>query len=764
MTRASLRCAAFAMLCVARVAPAQQPAAPATSDSAVTIVGVKVLATKGDAVRVSPIQLATLPAIATVTMPRIVESVNLMDTEDAVKYMPSVFLRKRNNGDTQATMATRTWGVGSSARSLVFADGVSLTALIANNNTIGAPRWGLVGPAEIARMDVMFGPFSAAYAGNSMGAVLEITTRMPEKREGSISQTYASQAFSLYGTSASYGTAQTTANYGDRFGKFAFWVSGNYANNFTQPLTYVTAGTFPAGTSGGFAETNKLGAAANVLGASGLLHTAMLNGKVKLAYDLTPSIRATYSYGYWKNDAHSRVDPYITKAGAESFAGQAGFATGYYDLIQQHSSHALTLRSNDVKGDWDWEVVGTAYRMDKDQQRSPATASGTDLSFGAAGRAAVLDGTNWNTLDAKAIWHRGGLGAAHTVSFGVHNDQYALLNPTYNTAEWRAGAFGTVATEGDGKTRAQAAWVQDAWRISPEWKLTYGGRYERWRAFDGYNASGTTKVNQPEASQSQLSPKAVLGWTPNDRWSVTLSAAKAYRFPTTAELYQLVSTGTTFTSPAPDLKPDNVFATELRAERRFEGGRAQVALFNDDVHDAIISQFLPLVAGSSTLYSYLSNVDHVRSTGVELLGGVSDVLIEGVDLSASVTYLDARVLALRGRASATAGADAAVGKFLPNIPRWRGTFAATWRPAAPASISLAGRYSGPLYTTLDNADVHPNTYQGFDGWFVMDAKAVYRFGHGVTATVGVDNLLNRKYFLFHPFPQRTLVGSLTYAF
>ena len=63
----------------------------------------------------------------------------------------------------------------------------------------------------------------------------------------------------------------------------------------------------------------------------------MLNGKVKLAYDLTPSIRATYSYGYWKNDAHSRVDPYITKAGAESFAGQAGFATGYYDLIQQHS-------------------------------------------------------------------------------------------------------------------------------------------------------------------------------------------------------------------------------------------------------------------------------------------------------------------------------------------------------------------------------------------------------------------------------------------
>jgi len=53
--------------------------------------------------------------------------VNLVDTEDAVKYLPSIFLRKRNNGDTQAVMGTRVWGVSSSARSLVYADGVPLS-------------------------------------------------------------------------------------------------------------------------------------------------------------------------------------------------------------------------------------------------------------------------------------------------------------------------------------------------------------------------------------------------------------------------------------------------------------------------------------------------------------------------------------------------------------------------------------------------------------------------------------------------------------
>ena len=743
---------------------AQQTDSSAKKDSAVTIVGVKVVSVRGDAVRLSPIQLTTLPNVATITPARIVESVNLMDVEDAVKYMPSVFLRKRNNGDTQAVLATRVWGPSSSARSLVFADGVPLTALVANNNTIGGPRWGLVGPSEIARIDMMYGPFSAAYSGSSMGAVMEITTRLPTQREGSITQTYASQSHDLYGTKGTFGTAQTTANYGDRFGKFAFWVSGNYQKSNSQPLAYVTAATIPSGTAGAFPETNKLGAAANVLGATGLLNTGMTNGKVKLAYDVTPTLRAAYTFGYWKNDATSNVAPYITKAGAESYAGQAGFATGVYHLLSNHSSHNVTLRTNNLRGDWDFEAVATRYKFDKDQQRSPLTASSTDLSFGAPGRLAMSDGTGWTTLDAKGVWHAGGVGSTHMVSFGIHRDQYELANPTYNTAEWTAGAVGSVASQGDGKTRTQAAWAQDAWRLLPSFKLTYGVRAEDWRAFDGLNINGDTKVKQKATTASRISPKAVLNYTPDDRWSVSLSAAKAYRFPTTGELYQLVTTGTTFTSPNPDLKPDDVLSTELRVERRFEGGRVQIALFNDDIHDAIISQFLPLVAGSSTLFSYLSNVDHVRATGVEALFGVSDVFVKGLEFSMSATYLDARILALSGRASATAAAGTAVGKFLPNIPRWRGTFATLYRPTTDLSFSLAGRYSDKLYTTLDNADVHFNTYQGFDGWFVADAKALYKFRSAWTASVGVDNLLNRKYFLFHPFPQRTLVGSVGYAF
>ena len=96
-----------------------------------------------------------------------------------------------------------------------------------------------------------------------------------------------------------------------------------------------------------------------------------------------------------------------------------------------------------------------------------------------AGRVAVLSGTGWRTADVKAAWHKGGTLAAHTVTFGAHVDQYTLANPTYNTANWRVSdpVTTTVLSQGDGKTRTAALWVQDQWRISSKLRPHCGQRY-----------------------------------------------------------------------------------------------------------------------------------------------------------------------------------------------------------------------------------------------------------------------------------------------
>ena len=46
----------------------------------------------------------------------------------------------------------------------------------------------------------------------------------------------------------------------------------------------------------------------------------------------------------------------------------------------------------------------------------------------------------------------------------------------------------------------------------------------------------------------------------------------------------------------------------------------------------------------------------------------------------------------------------------------------------------------------------------------MDAHVRYRINDHLAADVGVDNLNDRKYFLFHPFPQRTVLVDLKYSY
>jgi len=38
----------------------------------------------------------------------------------------------------------------------------------------------------------------------------------------------------------------------------------------------------------------------------------------------------------------------------------------------------------------------------------------------------------------------------------------------------------------------------------------------------------------------------------------------------------------------------------------------------------------------------------------------------------------------------------------------------------------------------------------------------YRFDRNWCASVGIDNLNNKKYWAFHPYPQRTFLAELAY--
>jgi iron complex outermembrane receptor protein len=686
---------------------------------------------------------------ATIDAATIRATVNALNVEDTIKYLPSLIVRKRHIGDTQAPLATRTSGLGSSARSLIYADGALLSSLIGNNNTIASPRWSLVSPQEIARIDILYGPFSAAYAGNSIGAVINITTRLPDRLEATIDAGTNIQRFRQYGTRDILPAHQIGGTIGDRFGPLAVFASVNHTSSNSQPLLYVTAAAQPAGTVGGYSDVNRIGAPIRVLGASGFEHQRQTNAKIKAALDVTSGIRLTYVGGLFVNDTDADAETYLHDAAGQPVYTSA-FSTGVYRYDERHWSHALSATGSG--GRFDWQLIGTLYDFAHDIQRMP-TGLLPAARDGGAGTITDLHGTGWKTADAKGTW-RSDAAATHTLSFGAHIDAYRIASSRYVTSDWLNGGEDALNLRSKGRTRTAAVWAQDAWKLLPAITLTVGGRYEWWKAYDGLNYSPPLSIVQPRLSAAKFSPKASLAWMPGHDWTIRASFGEAYRFPTVGELYQIV-TSPVPAAPNPDLKPERALSEELAIERHDTRGSIRLSVFNEVVKNALISQLGPLPVVPVQIGTFVQNVDRTRARGVELAVQRTDV-IKRIDLSGSVTYADAET-------RKDVILPAAQGKLLPQVPHWKASVVATWRPTGQLSLTAAARYSSRNYGTIDNSDIVGNTYQGFYKYFVVDLRAAFKVNDHWSMGVGIDNVNNDKYFLFHPFPQRSFQADLRWT-
>jgi iron complex outermembrane receptor protein len=442
--------------------------------------------------------------------------------------------------------------------------------------------------------------------------------------------------------------------------------------------------------------------------------------------------------------------------GGRAYAIASGvFSAGVYHLDELQLAQGLSLTSHGG-GAFDFALVATRFDYLTSRQRMPSGALPAAFS-GGPGSSNALDGTGWYTLDAQATWRPAGRGGAHVVSFGAHEDGFRLDNPRYGLADWISGRDQTVQAISRGRTRTQALWAQDAWALAPGLKATVGGRWEHWQATDGLNLSTIPALNvaQPKASADAFSPKGVLAWRPTPAWILKGSLGVAYRFPTVTELYQSVTVGTSLQTPDPNLKPERALSSELSVERTWSSGSARLSVFDERITDALLSQTALLPSGASA--SFVQNVGRTHATGVELVADQRDVLVRGLALSGWVTYVD-------GRIDRDPAFPAAVGKVLPQLPHWRGAVVATWSPTPRLDVTLAARYSDRAFATIDNSDPYANTWQGFGGFLVADVHVRWAITPHVQAGIGADNLFGSRYFLFHPFPQQTVVADLKYTF
>jgi iron complex outermembrane receptor protein len=224
------------------------------------------------------------------------------------------------------------------------------------------------------------------------------------------------------------------------------------------------------------------------------------------------------------------------------------------------------------------------------------------------------------------------------------------------------------------------------------------------------------------------------------------------RYPTVSELFQGSLSAAGIVANDPTLRPEKSWTAELSAERVVNDNTLRATLFFERTVDALYSQTNVTVSPPVT---NIQNVDAVRTTGVELSWRADDVGMKGLDLGASATYADSKIVK-------NDKFPASVDKRQPRVPLWRANFVATWAVDERWSLSVGARYSGRQFGQLDNSDTNDFAYTGFSRFFVTDLRVQWRVARQWTASFGIDNLNDARYWAFHPYPQRTCYGELRF--
>ncbi|QWT19411.1 TonB-dependent receptor [Bacillus sp. NP157] len=702
-----------------------------------------------------------MPAAVETITPAKLARLNIVNTEDALKYLPAFGIRKRFVGDENATFSVRGTSNQQSARGLVYLDGLLLSNLL-GNNWANPPRWSMAFADNLDRIDVVYGAYSALYPGNSIGATVLMTTRMPDKLEATADVQAFTQHVHTYGVDRDYGGSKQTATLGDRRGRFAFLIGISHLQSNGQPLVYgvqnrsATPGVNRPVT-GAIGDTGTTGLPREVLGinSEGQEATRQDEAHARFTYDFTPELTAAATIGYWKQDLVHRTDTFLRDAGGNPiWSGPVSIEGRQYTLPanffapssrqSRNYLYGLSLGTHRASG---WNVEGNVSYFDMDRNRD-RTANA--VSYDGPGLLTAGDGSRWRTFDLRAS-HTPEVTAAgtHALSLGYHYDGYRLDNASYALAGWRNGDAGALTAANGGSTQTQAVYVQDAWQLDDRWRLTTGARYEQWRAFNGSRATATATTGYAEREETHTSPKASLSYAASDSLLLRLSAARAYRFPTVNELFQGTFNGISLVNNDPNLKPENDLSRELSAEWYRDNGVTRFTVFRSDTRNTLFSQTDTTVFPNVT---NVQNVDLVRTRGAEASYDGAGVFSPWLDLSANLAYTQATTVHNHRNPSSE-------GKQFYRIPRWRTNVVATAHASDRLAFTLAGRYSGRQYNTLDHSDIDPDTFGGASDFVVFDAKVGWEWNEHVTLSVGVDNLTNRRYYVYYPYPSRTWLAE-----
>jgi iron complex outermembrane receptor protein len=715
--------------------------------------------------------------------------VNATTVEDTLRYAPGVLIRKRFIGDPNGTLGIRSSNSFQTAHSMVYADGMPLHNPLRTTFN-GAPRWSMVSPSEIDSAEVLYGPFSSQYSGNSMGGVINLNTRMPEKFEAQMDTIGMFQDMHRSGRNETLMGYKTFISAGDRIDKFSVWASYNRFENEGQPQTInaaalsTAAGGTPVTGGEGYQTTTETPAIA--YGDIGVAQQTTDLFKAKFAYDFTEELQGRFTIAYedrvgkvddpnslLRDAAGNTVWGGATAAGLSAnqnyrtAGGQRftvpGSVFSVSDSERQALNYGLGLRGK-ISDNWSIDTTASYYDAFKDRTISSNLNPNHPLN---QNRGQISDEKPWwATYDLKLATDKF-MGRKDLSFMGGYQFNHASLNlDVYNSNNYRAGSADLKTNDSGGATQTNSAFSQLEWRFLPDWSVMAGGRFDHWQAIDGHVRvfdDPTTVANERNIQNyanrdaSRISPKASLEYSP-DNWTFRYSFSKAYRFPIAEEMFASLSRLNNLSISAPDLGPENGYFHNFMTQYDIPRGYVRANFFFDQINNEIANTLQTINGQSITTFL---PIEQTEAIGVDLTYQQNEVFNLPIDLMANTTVMNKQI-------TKNSRNPSLVGNEWDRIPQLQINGSATYHITQPWDASVGVRYRSDSFQTLANTDTAANVMGGTDESTFVDLKTTYKLPINPklksTISAGIDNVFDANAFENHPYPQRTyfISASLKY--
>lgn len=684
--------------------------------------------------------VSSAPGNVNVVTKKDIEQRSINSIDEALNTTTGVVVDRNGVRDTMSSMTLG--GIPGQSRTMVLIDGI----------TVNSPYSGgidLTGVAvnDVEKIEVVKGPFSSLYGGSAMGGVVNIVTKMPEKREATFK--------SGYGSAWSRGDAEKDmvtfyAAGGDKIDdKLRLFISYDYKHTNGYPSDLNVQSSAPsAGITGWSKTTSNTGATRYLIGNKG--DDAWRNDNIafKARYDFTATtkvslqfLRATYDFStegpetYLRNASGASVWSYGSVKEGSFLSGAGGSVRYLYGMgleteLLEQAKVKLTLGYFDQAKRW---------------SITPTSTSATQT--GGTGKLSDSPTASYNA-DLQVIFP---VFSRHVLTLGGAYKSGWLDSQENNLTNWLDESSKTDITyQAKGKDETFGLFVQDEIRILEKLTAYIGARQDWWKTYDGYvYQSGTAGYPKTydSRSDSSFSPKGALVYKPFDKTVLRTSAGQAFRSPTLYDLYRTWTTasGVTYNSN-PDLKPETSTSWNAGVDQGlWKGASVSAIYFENYIEDMIYTKTV-----SSTQKDKV-NAGKGRSRGVEL--SAQQKFDIGLRIFTNFTYTDSSI-------TENAANPASIGKDMVDIPRVMFN-AGCDLAKGPVSLSLLGRYMGKRYGNDDNSDTVSDVYGAYDDFFTADAKVSYRPVSWAEASFSVSNLLDREYYSSSPAPGRSWFLSLT---